>query len=100
MLDAGGVPLPTHLKRGNGFFPDTLMSPRRVLLRAGASALFGLSFATNSEYAGGRPCPAAISLSSVPPNAYQALRVALAGSGRPRFAPCGGALVASPVYAG
>jgi hypothetical protein len=100
MLDAGGAPVPTHLKRGNGFFPDTLATPRRVLLRPGGNAQFGLSFATNSEYVGGRPCPAATALSSVPPNAYQALHVELAGAGRPRFAPCGGVLVASPVYAG
>jgi hypothetical protein len=90
----------THLKRGHGFFPDSLLATRRVLLVPGASARFGLGFAVNNEYVGGRACPAAAMLTSVPPDTSQALRVSLVGDGHPRFAPCGGQLVASPVYTG
>jgi hypothetical protein len=86
--------------RGNGFFPDTLLVPRQVVVQPGGGARFGLSFSVNSEYGGGRPCLTAASLASVPPNAHQPLRVALGGRGRPRFAPCGGQLVVSPVYEG
>jgi hypothetical protein len=100
LLDAAGRPLVTHLKRGGGFFPDTLTTPRRVLLTPGASAQFGLSFADNNEYVHGKPCPAASTLESIPPNARSPLRVALTGGGHPAFVPCGGQLVASPVYVG
>ncbi len=99
MLDTGGRRLPTHVKRGHGFFPDTLLAPRRVTLAPGASAHFGLSFSTNNEYrGGGRRCPAAATLRSVPPNARQPLSVQVSGAGHPRFAPCGGQLVATVVY--
>jgi hypothetical protein len=100
LLNAAGHTIPTHLARGHGFFPDSLLVPRQVLLRPSTSAQFGLGFADNNEYVGGRPCPSAAWLKSVPPNASGALRIALSGGGHPRFAPCGGQLVASPVYAG
>jgi len=100
LLNAAGHTIPTHLERGHGFFPDTLLVPRQVLLKPGTSAQFGLGFADNNEYVGGRPCPSAAWLKSAPPNASGALRIALTGSAHPRFAPCGGQLVASPVYAG
>ena len=100
LLNAAGHTIPTHLERGHGFFPDTLLVPRQVLLQPGTSAQFGLGFADNNEYVGGRPCPSAAWLKSVPPNASGPLRIALTGSAHPRFAPCGGQLVASPVYAG
>jgi len=100
LLNATGHTIPTHLERGHGFFPDTLLVPRQVLLQPGTSAQFGLGFADNNEYVGGRPCPSAAWLKSVPPNASGPLRIALTGSAHPRFAPCGGQLVASPVYAG
>ncbi len=98
LLDAAGHPLITHVQRGGGFFPDSQSAPRAVRLTPGASAQFGLSFADNNEYFRGRPCPAASTLASVPPNARRRLRVSLTGAGRPKFAPCGGQLVASPVY--
>ena len=100
LLSPAGHALATHLKRGNGFFPDTLLAPRRVVLAPGARAQFGLGFAINNEYAGDHSCPVAAWLTSVPPHASTGLRVPLVGSGHPRFAPCGGQLVASPVYAG
>jgi hypothetical protein len=100
LLDAAGRTLPTRLKQGRGFFPDTLLAPRQVVLRPGGEARFGLGFADNNEYAGGRPCRSAAWLKSVPPHAAGALRVALTGGEHPRFAPCGGQLVASPIYAG
>ncbi len=100
LLDAAGHPLPTRLKQGKGFFPDTLLAPRQVVLRPGGDARFGLGYADNNEYVGGRPCRSAAWLKSIPPHAAQALRVALTGGEHPRFAPCGGQLVASPIYAG
>jgi hypothetical protein len=99
LFNAAGASLPTSVRRGNGFFPDSHLPVRTVVLEPGMSARFGLGFATNNEYVGGRPCPAASSLASVPPNAFQPLRVNLTGAGRPRIAPCGGELSASPVYA-
>jgi hypothetical protein len=100
LLDAAGHTLPTRLKQGRGFFPDTLLVPRQVVLRPGGDARFGLGFADNNEYVGGRRCRSAVWLKSVPPHAARALRVALTGGEHPRFAPCGGQLVASPIYAG
>jgi hypothetical protein len=99
LLDAAGHPIPTRLKRGGGFFPDTIGSPRRVLLAPSASVRFGLSFVTNSEYAGAHRCVQATALESVPPGAGGALRVSLTGGGHPRIAPCGRQLVTSPIYA-
>jgi hypothetical protein len=100
LLDGAGHTLPTQLKQGKGFFPDTLLVPRQVILRPGGDARFGLGFADNNEYVGGRPCRSAAWLKSVPPHAAGALRVALTGGEHPRFAPCGGQLVVSPIYAG
>jgi hypothetical protein len=100
LLDAAGHTLPTRVKQGKGFFPDTLLAARQVVLAPGGDARFGLGFADNNEYAGGRPCRPAAWLKSAPPNAAGALRVALTGGEHPRFAPCGGQLVASPIYAG
>jgi Protein of unknown function (DUF4232) len=100
LLDAAGHTLPTRLKQGKGFFPDTLLAPRQVVLRPGDDARFGLGFADNNEYVGGRPCRSAAWLKSAPPHAAGALRVALTGGEHPRFAPCGGQLVASPIYKG
>lgn len=98
MYDPAGGALPTHVQRGGGFFPDTHLAVRRVSLAPGGHASFGLSFVTAREFAGGKPCPTAARLDSVPPNAYQPLRVSLTGAARPKFAPCGGQLVASPVH--
>jgi Protein of unknown function (DUF4232) len=100
LLDAAGHTLTTRLKQGKGFFPDTLLAPRQVVLKPGGGAQFGLGFADNNEYVGGRPCPSAAWLKTVPPHAAGALRVALTGGEHPRFAPCGGQLVASPIYTG
>ena len=57
LLNAAGHTIPTHLERGHGFFPDTLLVPRQVLLKPGTSAQFGLGFADNNEYVGGSAVP-------------------------------------------
>ncbi|HWK18101.1 MAG TPA: DUF4232 domain-containing protein [Solirubrobacteraceae bacterium] len=100
MLDAQGRTMATHLTRGNGFFPDTTLAPRTVTIGVHGGARFTLSYADNSEYAGGQRCPTAATLEITPPQSHGALRVSVSGGGRPRFAPCGGRLTASPVYAG
>jgi hypothetical protein len=100
LFDAAGHPIATRLKRGGGFFPDTMSPPSRVLLAPSASARFGLSFVTNNEYAGAHQCVRVTSLESVPPGGAGALRVSLTGRGVPRLAPCGTQLVTSPVYSG
>ena len=100
LLNAAGHTIATRLKRGGGFFPDTMSPPSRVLLAPSSSARFGLSFVTNSEYAGAHRCVRATALESVPPGGTGALRVSLTGGGVPRITPCGSQLVTSPVYAG
>jgi hypothetical protein len=100
LLSAAGHTIATRLKRGGGFFPDTMSPPSRVLLAPSSSARFGLSFVTNSEYAGAHRCVRATALESVPPGGTGALRVSLTGGGVPRITPCGSQLVTSPVYAG
>jgi hypothetical protein len=100
LLDAAGRSIVTRLKRGGGFFPDTLSPPSRVLLAPRASARFGLSFVTNNEYAGARRCVRAAALESVPPGGAGALRISLTGGGVPMIAPCGSQLVTSAVYVG
>ena len=100
LLDAAGHIIAMHLKRGGGFFPDTISPPRRVVLAPSASARFGLSFVTNNEYADARRCVVATALESAPPGGTGTLRVALTGAGRPRITPCGNQLVISPVYTG
>jgi hypothetical protein len=99
LLNAAGVPIATHLRRGGGFFPDTQLPPRPVTLAPGSRALFGISFSDNNAATGGAPCPAAATLVSVPPNAYSPLRIDLTRAGPAPLAPCGGSLVISPVYA-
>ena len=89
-----------RIHRGGGFFPDSRQRPRMVLLRPGRRAHYGLGFATNNEYAGARHCFAVAALVARPPGTSSWTRVALAGGGRPRIAPCGRQLVVSPVYAG
>jgi Protein of unknown function (DUF4232) len=100
MLDAQGRTMATHLSRGNGFFPDTTLAPRTVTIGVHGGARFTLSYADNSEYAGGHSCPTAATLEITPPQSHGALRLSVSGGGQPRFAPCGGRLTASPVYAG
>lgn len=100
LLDAAGHSIVMRLKRGGGFFPDTLSPPSRVLLAPRASARFGLSFVTNNEYAGTRRCVRATALESVPPGAAGALRISLTGGGVPMIVPCGTQLVTSAVYVG
>ncbi len=95
LFDAAHRPLPTRLSDGNGFFPDTVLPPRLVRMKRGAVARFGVSYSDV-----GRACRAAATLEALPPNAEAALRVSLASRGGGRFAPCGGRLVVSPVYAG
>jgi hypothetical protein len=100
MLDAQGRTMATHLTRGKGFFPDTTLAPRTVTIAVHGGARFTLSYADNSEYAGGHSCPTAATLEITPPQSRGTLRVSVSGGGQPRFAPCGGRLSASPVFAG
>jgi glucose/arabinose dehydrogenase len=97
LLGNTGQPLPLQVERGGGFFADTARAPATVLVAPGATAHFGLSFATNNEYAGDHVCrTAATALSSPPVAQAHWLRVSL-----PRavlIAPCGDQLVVSPVY--
>ncbi len=98
LLARNGHALPLHLRRGHGFFPDTLPAPRAVSLAPGASAHFGISFATNNEYAGARTCRTAAAAMSAPPardTHWQ--RVSLRSV--PRISPCGDRFVVSPVHA-
>ena len=99
MLDAHRSPLHTQVLRGGGFFPDTRLAPRRVVLGPGRAARFGLSFSTSSESEGHHDCPVAAWLLLTPPNDYTQLSLALAGTGWPRFAPCGGQIFATPLFA-
>jgi hypothetical protein len=97
LLNGSGATLPMRVKRGGGFFPDTLQSPRTVVLKPGARARFGLSFVTNNEYRGDRTCRTAAAVMSLAPGSgarwlRASLRVA------PRLTPCGDQLVLSPVY--
>lgn len=99
LLDGSGRALPMRLRRGHGFFADTLPPPRRVVLAAGARARFGVSFVTNNEFAGARRCrTAASALAGMPgwsswPTRPVSLRRA------PTISPCGDQLVVSPVHA-
>jgi hypothetical protein len=99
LLDAAGHTLPVRVRRGGGFFPDSRQRPRTVLLRPGRRARYGLSFATNNEYAGARHCFTVAALASRPPGTARWARVTLAGGGRPRISPCGASVFLSPVYA-
>ena len=56
LLNGAGRPLPLHVGRRDGFFPDTESQPRAVALTPGASAHFGISLVTNNEYKGARVC--------------------------------------------
>jgi hypothetical protein len=100
LLDATGQTIAMRLERGRGFFPDTMIAPRRVLLAPSASARFGLSFVTNNEYAGARRCVRAWVLEAVPPGGSGPLRVSLSDGGLPQIVPCGRRLVTSPLYDG
>ncbi len=100
LLDAAGRTVPMRIRRGGGFFPDSQRQPRIVVLRPGRRARYGLSFATNNEYAGARHCFAVAALLARPPGSSSWTRVRLTGGDRPRIAPCGRQLVVSPVYAG
>jgi hypothetical protein len=97
LLNRAGQTLPMHVKRGGGFFPDTLQSPRAVVLAPGSRGRFGLSFVTNNEYRGARTCRTAAAVMSLAPGAgssWQRLSLRVA----PRISPCGDQLVLSPVY--
>jgi Protein of unknown function (DUF4232) len=101
MLDTKGNNVPTRVQRGGAFFAETRRPPRKVLLAPGQSARFVLGYSINPEYGSGatgtpQPCPAAAKLEVTPPNTYSRLVVSM--SPRENFAPCGGVLVAGPVY--
>ena len=98
LLNAAGRPLPLHVGRRGGFFPDTQSKPRAVALKPGASAHFGISLVTNNEYKGARACrTAAAALLSAPGSRSRWQRVSLRSG--PRVAPCGNQLVVSPIHA-
>ena len=98
LLNAAGHPLPLHVGRRNGFFPDTQSKPRAISLKPGASAHFGISLVTNNEYKGARVCRTAkAALLSAPGSRSPWQRVSLRSG--PRIAPCGNQLVVSPVHA-
>ena len=97
LIGGAGRPLPLHVLRGHGFFPDTKPAPRRVALRPGASAHLGISFVTNNEYKGARICrTATAAVLSTPGSGARWQRVSLRTA--PRISPCGNQMVVSPVH--
>jgi hypothetical protein len=97
LLGAGGRMLPMRVSRGGGFFSDARRPARAVVLAPGATARFGVSFATNNEYAHAHVCRrASAAQATVPGSAARWLRVSLARA--PRVVPCGARLVVSPLY--
>jgi hypothetical protein len=96
MLSANGRVLPTTVKRGNGFFPDSRRTPAAVELAPAGVAHFSLGWSDNNEQ-GGSPasCPRADRLEVTPPNDYGTLAISVRGL---NFAPCNGKLTTSPVY--
>jgi hypothetical protein len=101
MLDAKGNALPTRVQRGGAFYADTRRRPTKVSLAPGQSARFVFGYSDNPEIGSGatgtpRSCPKAARLEVTPPNSYSQLVISVSSAGS--FAPCGGVLVASPVY--
>lgn len=97
LLSPAGRPLPLHVGRRDGFFPDTESRPRAVALKPGASAHFGISLVTNNEYKGARVCrTAAAAMLSAPGSRSHWQRLSLRAG--PRIAPCGNQLVVSPIH--
>jgi hypothetical protein len=97
LLNGAGRPLPLHVTRRDGFFPDTQSRPRAVALRPGASAHFGISLVTNNEYKGARVCRTAVAaMVSAPGARAHWQRVSLRAG--PRIAPCGNRVVVSPIH--
>lgn len=98
LLNGAGRPLPLHVGRRDGFFPDTESKPHAVSLKPGASAHFGISLVTNNEYKGARVCrTAAAVMLSAPGSRTHWQRLSLRRG--PRIAPCGDQLVISPIHA-
>ena len=98
LLNGAGRPLPLHVGRRDGFFPDTEAKPHAVSLKPGASAHFGISLVTNNEYKGARVCRRAESaMLSAPGSRSHWQRLSLRPG--PRIAPCGNQLVVSPIHA-
>ncbi len=97
LLNGAGRPLPLHVGRRDGFFPDTEAKPRSVALNPGASAHFGISVVTNNEYKGARVCRrAAAAMLSAPGSRAHWQRLSLRSG--PRITPCGSQLVVSPIH--
>lgn len=97
LLNRAGRPLPLHVGRRDGFFPDTESRPRAVMLKPGGSAHFGISLVTNNEYKGARACQtAAAAMLSAPGSRTHWQRLSLRAG--PRVAPCGNQLVVSPIH--
>ncbi|MGA9859867.1 MAG: DUF4232 domain-containing protein [Solirubrobacteraceae bacterium] len=99
LLGAGGATLSFRVLHGHGFFPDTMTPPKRVLIRPGTSAHFGISFPTNNEYSGAHTCRVVTAaMSAVPLRATpQWRRISLRRA--PRISPCGDRLILSPIHA-
>jgi hypothetical protein len=98
LLGPSGKALPMRLKRGHGFFPDTMRPARTVVLAPGARARFGVSFVTNREFAGAHTCRTAVSaLAAMSGWTTHPRAVSLRRA--PKISPCGDQLVISPVYA-
>jgi hypothetical protein len=97
LLNGAGRPLPLHVGRRDGFFPDTEAGPRAVSLKPGASAHFGISVVTNNEYKGARVCrTATAAMLSAPGSRSHWQRLSLRTG--PRIAPCGNQVVVSPIH--
>ncbi len=98
LLSRTGAALPLTIRRGGGFFPDSQRRARRVVLKPGGQARFGVSFVTNNEFAGARVCrTAAAAMSSAPGGGGHWWHLSLRDA--PKISPCGNRLVVSPVYA-
>jgi hypothetical protein len=99
LLDGAGRTLPMRVRRGRGFFPDTMRPARAITLAPGGRARFGVSFVTNNEFAGAHTCRTAASAVAVMPGWRGAPPRPVSLRRAPRISPCGNQLVVSPLYA-
>ena len=91
-------PLGLHVGHGGGFFPDGSARPRRIVIAAGGSAHYGVSFVTNNEYAGAHVCHQVTGASAALPDhprAWQTVTLQRA----PRLSPCGSRITVSAIHA-
>ncbi len=97
LLGTSGRALTLDVKRGGGFFPDTLRPPTTIEIAPRASARFGLSFITDDEYAHAGACRT-VSVATVMAPGAAARWLSITLPGQPRVAPCGEQAAVSPVY--